>query len=435
MLEENNINENDKKQVESGFEEAKQFVQETDLAQLQNGEWFSKLLIKVLRTYKANVRAAYFQQKYPGLSPDEIADKLISVNVNYAMIAGGIAGVAASANQVALVGTAGMSAALFAGSIGIEMIYLANLQMKLVLDLAVIYDLQLDLDDPEDALMVFGYALGVTPTELVGKGVQVAAGAGTKTLIKEYISKGTLKAIQDIGRQLGFKILQRTILKYAVPGVSALVGSSYNRVTTRRLGAIAKAHFKNRGEVTEELRILITRQKTYELVYPAAVMYVAKVDGEYEENEKRLYESMLTRMKFEPHIQEQFLKLIKSEQNILEAIADISDPDAKEVLMELLIMMVVSDGEFAEQERDFLEKTAGVLGLTLDTALIEKRADEQKAVFKSETWRESIGKKGQSLGNGAKQIGQSLGNTTSNVGQSVKGLFSRKQKRMEENFE
>lgn len=205
---------------------------------------------------------------------------LISVTVRYAAVAGGIAGTSATANQLTTVASAGLTAPLFFGTIGSEMIYLSYIQMRLVLDLSVVYDLQLDPDDPEDVLMVFGYALGVAPTELVGAGARKAAGAGTATVIKKYISKDVLKAIQNFAQKLGFKILQRTILKYAVPVASAAVGSSYNYTTTRTLGKIAKSHLKNRGEVTEELRNLVSRQNTYDLVFPAAVLYTVQVDGE-----------------------------------------------------------------------------------------------------------------------------------------------------------
>jgi hypothetical protein len=105
--------------------------------------------------------------------------------------------------------------------------------MKLVLDLATIYELELDPDDPEDVLMIFGYALGVAPVNLVGKAIYKPTQALTVGAIRKYISKGTLKAIQDIGRKLGIKILQRTIIKYAVPAASIAVGSSYNYVTTQ----------------------------------------------------------------------------------------------------------------------------------------------------------------------------------------------------------
>ena len=217
-----------KNQVASELEKAKQFAKSMDFEKAKNGEWFIELLKKVIEAYDRNARATYFQQKYPGLPADEIADILTSVTVRYATIAGAIAGAASTANQIAALGSMGMTVALFVGSIGAEMLYLAQIQMRLVLDLSVVYDLQLDAEDPEDVLMIFGYALGVTPVELLGKGLQVAAGAAAKGAVKKYLSKGTLDALKSFASRLGFKILQSTILKYAVPVASAAVGSSYN---------------------------------------------------------------------------------------------------------------------------------------------------------------------------------------------------------------
>src|SRR3990172_4177507 len=97
------------------------------------------------------------------------------------------------------------------------MVYLSYVQMRLVLDLATVYGQQLDSDDPEDVLMVFGYALGAAPAEAIGKVTQQAAGAGTKTVIRKYLSKGTLRTIQKIGDSFGRKILQRSVIKFAVP--------------------------------------------------------------------------------------------------------------------------------------------------------------------------------------------------------------------------
>ena len=149
--------------------------------------------------------------------------------------------------------------------------------------------------------MIFGYALRVTPTEMIGKGLQIAAGAGAKEAVKKYISKGTLQALKDFARRLGFNILQRTILKYAVPVASAAIGSSYNYATTKSVGRIAKAHLKNRGKVTDELRVLVSRQHIYDLAFPAAVMYVAQVDGQFSAKEKEIYKAMLSRMSFDEH--------------------------------------------------------------------------------------------------------------------------------------
>ena len=158
-----------KAEVSSELEEAKDFAKTLSIDDVKSGQWFIALLQKVVQSYDRNARAEYFQQKYPGLPPDEIADILTSVTVRYATIAGAITGAAATANQIAALSSAGMTIAVMVGAIGAEMVYLARIQMRLVLDLSVVYDLQLDPDDPEDILMIFGYAMGVAPTEMVGK--------------------------------------------------------------------------------------------------------------------------------------------------------------------------------------------------------------------------------------------------------------------------
>ena len=133
-----------KAQVSKELEDAKTLAKTLNFEEVKSGEWFIKLLQQVVRAYDRNARATYFQKKYPGLPPDEIADILTSVTVKYATIAGAIAGGAATADEIAAISSAGLTAALFVGTIGAEMLYLSNIQMRLVLDMSVLYDLQLD---------------------------------------------------------------------------------------------------------------------------------------------------------------------------------------------------------------------------------------------------------------------------------------------------
>lgn len=371
-----------KAKVSQGFDTATQFARGLDFEDVKNGEWFVELLRKVIYAYDRNARAEYFQQKYPGLSPDEIADILTSVTARYAAVAGGIAGAAATSAQLATLSSFGMTASLFVGTIGAEMIYLARIQMRLVLDMSVVYDLQLDPEDPEDVLMVFGYALGVAPTDLMGTIAVEAAKDGTTALIKKFISKNVLKEIQRFARKLGFHILQRTIIKYAVPVASAAVGSSYNYLTTKSMGGIAKVHFRNRGKVSDELRTLVSRQNTYDLVFPAAALYMAHLDGETSPKEQELYRAMLSRMSFPEHTQAEFRKLANDATNLVEAAADIEDSELQRGLMDVLVLMAVCDGKLAEQERDFLTKIARRLDVPLDLNEVERQTRDYRATVK-----------------------------------------------------
>jgi RNA polymerase subunit RPABC4/transcription elongation factor Spt4 len=413
-------------EVSSELAEAKGFAKTLNIDDVKSGQWFIALLQKVVQSYDRNARAEYFQQKYPGLTPDEIADILTSVTVKYATIAGAVTGAAATATQFGALSTAGMTLAVMSGAIGAEMVYLARIQMRLVLDLSVVYDLQLDSNDPEDILMIFGYAMGVAPAEMLGKGLQVAARGGTQYAVKKYVSKGTLKAIQDFGKRIGIRILQKSVLKYTVPVVSAVVGSSYNYVTTKSVGGIAKNHLKNRGKVTEELRQFVSRQNTYDIAFPAAAMYMAKIDDEFSTKEKEFYRAILSRMSFEEHTQAEFKKLMTDEGNIINAIALIQDDEIRCSLVEVLVLMAIYDGELVEKERDFLIKTAAELNVPLDINDVERRTGDYRVVIEKNIFQKAAGSTKESVTKAAGIAGQAAGNVkgvAATAGGKVSGAF------------
>lgn len=372
--------------VAEGLDFADKFVKDIDFKDVQNGKWFLKLLRVVLKTYQKNVHATYFQQKYPGLPADDIADKLISVTTKYAAIGGAIAGIATTASIAGIVASGGISATVWLGSIGTEIVYVSWLQMRLVLDLTVVYDLQIDANDPEDILMIFSYALGVIPSSSLGKGIAIVAGSTTKQAIQKYISGGLLKSLQGFFKQLGFKILKRSLVKFAVPIVSALAGSSYNYITTRSIGRIAKSHFSNRGVASEKLRRLISKQLTYDIVLPASLLYMAQLDGKFSRDERELYKSMLTRMSLESHNPQDFQKLVENETDILAIISELPD-DTSSTLFELLVLMAVYDGHLDDKESNFLTRVAAQLNIQLDIDAIRRQADEYRIETGYVYWR------------------------------------------------
>jgi len=409
-----------KSQVSKELNEAKTLAKSLDFEKLKNGEWFIALLRQVVKAYDRNARAAYFQKKYPGLSPDEIADILTSVTVRYATIAGAVTGIAASVDEIAALGSVGMTAALFVGTIGAEMLYLSNIQMRLMLDMSVLYDLRLDPEDPEDILMIFGYALGVAPTEIVGKGLQVAARAGTESGIRKVVTNGTREAIVKFAQRLGFKIGQKTIIKYAVPVASAAVGSGYNYVTTNSVGQIAKLHFKNRGKVTDELRAVISRQNTYGLAVPAAAMFMAQIDGNVSPKEKELYRAMLSRMSFEDHTPADFQKLMSDEQSILDAVSQIEDVELRKAMIELLTLMAVYDGVLVNEEREFLMNAAERLGVSLDIEQVEKRTKEYQVIVEKNILEKTAGAMGSAAVSVIGTAGQAATKFKEALGKAVK---------------
>jgi uncharacterized protein (DUF697 family) len=56
-----------------------------------------------------------------------------------------------------------------------------------------------------------------------------------------------LAFVQEIGKKVGVRILQRSIVKYTVPVVSIGIGTSWNYLATKAVGRIAIKHFKERA--------------------------------------------------------------------------------------------------------------------------------------------------------------------------------------------
>jgi hypothetical protein len=235
-------------------EEAAGWVKEIGWPAFKNGEWLPILVRKSFKSYYDNANAGYFRRKYPGLKEDAIVRKLTVVAAKNAAILGGITGAAVSVDEIMTLVTAvpsgGLSvpAQITAGlaALAAEAVVLIGIQLKLIAEIAKLLGVRLNPDDPEDILLILEFALGGAGAEAVGKFGAKVSGAATKRFIRKKISKSTLAALKRWGAKLGIKILQRSIIKYAVPIVSALVGSTWNYLATIKVGGIATAHFRKR---------------------------------------------------------------------------------------------------------------------------------------------------------------------------------------------
>lgn len=362
------------------LQSATAFIRSLKPADIQGGDWFRRLLTQLVNAYDRNGRAAYFQRKYLGLPPDDVADALVRTAVRVAAITGGAAGTAATAGQFAAVPTAGAGLAVMTGAIGTEMIALTTIQMRLVLDLATVYNQPFDAEDPEDVLVVFGYALGAAPVEAFGRVAKHAAAHGTRTTVRRVVSKGTLKAVQDFGRLLGVKILQRTIIKYSVPVASAAIGSGYNYAATKSFGSIARTHMRNRGRAASELRsIARTGAAAVGLALPAAMLVIAHSDGELRPAEKELYRAMLAHVEQDDDTVEAFERLVHDRTALLEALASIEGAEARAGVVEALALMAAYDGQPNETELTFLAAIANHLDVALDLDAVAQTAATYRA--------------------------------------------------------
>lgn len=239
----------DKESLKKRFAEAMKEVR-GKWSEFRSGEWLLQLVQQSFASYAKNANAEYFKKKYKNDDKAFLIKKLTEVASKNAALLGAITGAAISTDEIVMVATGaeggiGLPAniAIGAGSIMAEMWLLAKMQLQLVANIASVHEVALDPKDPEDILIILGYAMGGACSEMVGKAGMKIGGKAAGKIAGKVFSKELLASIKRIFAKIGMKILQRTIIKYVVPGASILIGGGWNYTSTRAIGKLADKHF------------------------------------------------------------------------------------------------------------------------------------------------------------------------------------------------
>jgi len=246
----------DKDDIKQQLAEAKRDYEEVGGWQsFKSGEWLFKIVHKSFSNYFNKANVEYFESKYGTKDKEIIAKKLIAVAAKNAAILGGVTGAAISSDELVAIFTGGealvgipANIAIAAAGVGGEAILLLRIQLQLVANLAKLYGVPLDPDDPEDILVILAFALGGAAAEEAGKFGMKVGGKLAGLAVKAVLKKETLAAFKRIAAKVGIKILQRSILKYTVPIVSIGIGYGWNYTTTKKVGALAIKHFDQRAK-------------------------------------------------------------------------------------------------------------------------------------------------------------------------------------------
>src|SRR5262249_30684666 len=121
-----------------------------------------------------------------------------------------------------------------------------RIQLQLIANLGKLYGAHLDPDDPEDILTILGFAIGGGAAEAIGKAGVKIGGKGAGRAAKLIFAGDRLRLFKTVGAKIGVTILQRSIVKYAIPIASVGIGLTWNYLATKAVGRIAAKHFQKR---------------------------------------------------------------------------------------------------------------------------------------------------------------------------------------------
>lgn len=288
--------------VEQERAKLREFVKGLSADDIKSGGWFTKLCAQGLRSYTEKATWEYFQQKYEGMPADGIVEQQIKLAARYAMIEGGISSSLYTGTISATIGSLGGAspATVPAGVLTfmVDLTYITQLQMRLAHDIAVMYRIPLDMNDPEDMWKLIRVAFGIKAGEAARSGVTKFVPGVVRQVLKKYYSGQVLaaaKSLPFVGRHL----LQRNIIKFGVPGVGIPLTILVNRYTTVIAGRHARSVFRNEARVIELAETLIRRTE-----HPRLMLWVAwlviNADGKITEDERLLFQ-WLTRLAREHH--------------------------------------------------------------------------------------------------------------------------------------
>ena len=267
------VDADDRRVVERERAELRKFIKKLSPDDIKSGGWFTKLIAQALGSYTEKVTWQYFQNRYKGVPADAIVDQRIKMAARYAALEGGLS---ASAYTVAIIATlgslGGASPATVPAAIAtlmVDVTFITQLQLRLAYDIAVLYRVPLDMSDPDDLWKLIRVAFTIKGGELVREGAIKAVPPLVRQVVKRYYSGAILAAAKGIPF-VGKYLLQRTVIKIAIPFVGVPFAVGLNHYTTLLAGRHARDVFRNEARVIELAEGLSKRTQ-----HPQLMLWVA----------------------------------------------------------------------------------------------------------------------------------------------------------------
>lgn len=289
----------DEAAVKKDMDELRTFAQSITMDAVKDGNWFHSLLHHSLDSYSKKVNAGYFREKYPGIPADGIVDLRIKLASNYSAIEGFLTSSAYSAAIAATIGSGGGASPVTVpggvASFTIDLFFTAQIQLRLAYDIATLYGTTPNLDDPIDLVDILRVAFGVKAGELASNALKKAAPEAVRTGVKTVV-KGpllaALKALPIIGKHL----LQRNIIKFAIPFVTIPLSSGINYLTTRSIGLRARSTYRERSAIKESANQIDLAALDDPKLLLHTLWMVTIADGKMDDREALLFKNVVSRM-------------------------------------------------------------------------------------------------------------------------------------------
>jgi tellurite resistance protein len=351
----------------------------TALRELQRREdeassWMQRFIYREIEQRSRTRGMDYWNQRFPGLSADERAERRIRRMLTRATVAGVSAAAGASTAEVLSIITEGwgtvVTLPLGLVSVGAEAFYTTALQIDLAFDLASIYGVPFAGDDVGEISTLLALALGV---DLVREPTRHDKPAAEGELKPWRVMRQMQRA--DFSNQVSRGVLEQAVLRNAVPLVGILVSAAWNQVVLRRFARQVHTIVRQRLAIATVCRNLkLGDQRTARVILDGAWL-IATVDGDIAHHEGLALAILIDSLPLPERIAVHEASFTDDEEEWIDRAASL-DEAARSVLIDVLCLVASSDGACSTAERRFLRRVARTLGRRLDLGAVDRLIDQ-----------------------------------------------------------
>jgi tellurite resistance protein len=338
--------------------------------------WMQRFIAREIEERTRTRGAAYWDAVFPGLSPEERAEKRIGRMIVRATVAGTLAAAGASSAEVLSIVSEGVGtvAAIPVGlvSVGAEMLYTTALQIDLAFDLASIYDVPFAGDDVGEISTMLAMALGVDFVREPTRHDKPAMPGETKPWrVLRQMQRG------DFSKRVSKAVVQQSVLRNIVPVAGVIVSAVWNQVVLRRFAREVHTAVRQRLAIVQAFSdVQLGDSATARLVLDGAWL-MATADGELDHQEALALSTLIDSLQLPNRIAVDDASFTDDEEGWFARLAGI-EPGTRAVLIDVLALIASADGEFTIPERRFLKRLSTALGCAIDLGTIERMVERMR---------------------------------------------------------
>ena len=367
--------------VRHELDKLKVLAQRVSMEEVRQGEWFARLFKFSLDQYVHDVDTAYFQELYPGSSPDAMVRARIELAARYASIEGALTAGAYNGALAATLGSRGTATPVSLPAAGasfmLDLFFMSNLQLRLAYDIAVISGVPLDLDDPEDLWRLIRVAFVTEGRASRWEGLEKRAPAFVRPVLLKVFNGDPAAAAKSLPA-MGRFLLQRHIVKFAIPGVGVPLSIAVNYWSANVAGNQAASVFRREARIMETASQITGRAVDHsELLW--VLWLIVKADAVVHENERLLLKHVTALV---GDLNSELSALAGLERTIdFDLRSTVSIPDFvsqdKEALYQAGVAAAAVDGSIDDNELSRLKKIAAHCAVPFDPNAVRKLAAEE----------------------------------------------------------